>query len=1707
MKGIQQDFNEIKLNSNYMAWAKNVVMSENFGSLTNELGSILHSDIGANKIIIGVLPVNEYSIIFAKTEISSEIGVLSDTGYTTVSNNTNINPNLNFDTDYPIRADYQFNNKGECIVAFTDNLNKPKVANIGLLQAPSYIEANDIKDILMFPEGSPAQFTTIVLDNGGSLEAGVYYVSYAYKNKDTQTPYFQLSKGHSIQDDKRPDTFYDGVQLATPTSKSIQVDFTGLDTSYNKVVIAVVYDIGTGTLANEVGEYTINSANQSIIITTLDGTQVLEPDEVIVPRPLFTKVKTLTRLNDRLYVGNVQTENDIDWQSEATNVRINYFAAAATFPTTTNLSLTNGDKAAQSNQSFAGFIPGEVYAFYIRLWYSDGTYSRQFHIPGRAPLPSDLSTVTLTGYGNIETYKVDQQFDVTAAQSNMGFWQNDNELYPSNFPGGLAGEKVRHHRMPTLNYLHSNNYSGSTAFGTDYLPLIGVNVSNVNNLPDNCTHWELGFARRTDSNSLIAGYSLGIYAAHPYLEGAVDQSRYHSSGGNWNTDYAGTLATVTGGYMIESADRSINTFDHLRLNSPEFQENKPIIFGGSSFIRREYILQTQINNTNSTLNGNGARRKILADYTSDDVNATSTVYTTGTNILIDKSEYLNNNSIGVDTSFYNVYGEETLYLKLHQEAGGLNAIQFTGVNDEGVGRNITTQAYMMSVVRIISDAYRGYDIQDVIPCGRLIPANTSTGIVYGGDCYNVDYSYITYAMNTPRNNLASVEGAGKGGVRAVNRYLVPSAFNYNLRHTLTNNIYSRYYPQTSLDDMFDGADGSTDAGAHDYDVTIEPNQVAYNSQYHFVGVTKPSVIYNPDDDIVTKFPVRIAASQVFNPEDQENNWKKWLALDYYEHTERGRGDIINLQGYNTELLIHQERGLFITKGRTQLDTAAERLTISSGQLFDVLPQEIIPTSTGYCGTLHQFSCNLNKLGYCFIDALQGKVFIYNGQLNEISNKGLRNFFADHLTHRETIHTTTTRNIPATYNVTLDRTTIPKFQIEYTVNGLVYYDIIPPSGYLNELEYYYTPGNSAGTLNLTVVSRYNKLVYDDNPFKGNGYSITWDERFSRLLLLKTKDCNVVETTRLNSIVRERFRNIATRNVTIPVSTTATGSDGATGEGIVDSALIPLDSSNGGVFWVDFTPLGAPDKLEIIHNGQVVAYSTVNNYIPSVDGAYFPPGKVDQASLSNSGIGSMPTRSAAGAGALPVINSNTTGTDSSSSSDYDHIGSDSGTAAWSEWFIGQQRLGGGKCAPLVGSIPTRTSEFVTDTGITHTFTPGATQRIWFKYSSFDYTQDSNVIVRVTGVSIYDGSTDVVTQWSWDAYQTDQSGVEYYNGTSWQNNYTEWITETVQVTADGSEDSFSSTAFYQYFDGNDYFELPGVYANLAAAQTFVDANVQYQYTQWDSTGLGDWVNYEVTYLDCSAEFVITDRIKGYFISADTTYNNKELSNGDILLTNTGTEISPVYEYREYENGSLIFPRTKDEFILSYSPQSDMWVSSHSYRPKFLFSTYNKYYSLADNEVYLMNNNLRTNFYYGGTTYIEDAFIDIIFNSQEKVLYSGFNWNTDVFDENSTHIYDETVNRVRVYTQAQTTPEVTLVPLKNVRKTFSEWNFNQIRDDNRYNRAFNRNVLDNYELIVSEIQNKLAHKRQRIINEWCVVRLIIRNDNEVVVHEVNPIIKPVYR
>jgi len=222
----------------------------------------------------------------------------------------------------------------------------------------------------------------------------------------------------------------------------------------------------------------------------------------------------------------------------------------------------------------------------------------------------------------------------------------------------------------------------------------------------------------------------------------------------------------------------------------------------------------------------------------------------------------------------------------------------------------------------------------------------------------------------------------------------------------------------------------------------------------------------------------------------------------------------------------------------------------------------------------------------------------------------------------------------------------------------------------------TAGADSGPFDL-----YTNLDGYTNPFETgvlksllvSGYSSTVVPDYTSIVRIKSNgDCiNYTDIVLINTTTTTSTSTSTTTTTTTAAIINCNETAQSGGVGVTEYSII-LDQPSGGVVAIQFNAFGVPDKLEIIHNNIKVATSgmTVPNEGP-FDNIYGDP-TVPTVSETNS----------------------------------------------IDQFVGTNK----------GSIPNRSSEFLSETGMTNTLTKQ--QWVWFVYSSTDYDASNLVTLRITG-----------------------------------------------------------------------------------------------------------------------------------------------------------------------------------------------------------------------------------------------------------------------------------------------------------------------------------------------------------------------------------------
>jgi len=375
--------------------------------------------------------------------------------------------------------------------------------------------------------------------------------------------------------------------------------------------------------------------------------------------------------------------------------------------------------------------------------------------------------------------------------------------------------------------------------------------------------------------------------------------------------------------------------------------------------------------------------------------------------------------------------------------------------------------------------YQGFDNQELVDCSgiiKLINSNPSeTDSILGGDTVINFYGFRSSC------ELGGVRNSSAGNdalliFSFLHYFICQSSSNINYRYEDPTNSSKIYYPKSPLASV----------------LTLSPtvdNWFGYDSMH-----SKLNDIRQPDINALTPtataydFPNRVLRSDKNNPESLYDNFLAFAANDYID-VGKNKGPVWLLSSYANRLLIHLTRSLFITAGREVLKTQNLQAYIGSGDIFEVKPLEQQNVDTGFAGIQHQWAGIITPYGYFFPDNESGKVFVFNGKMQEVSQSGMEDFFRETYRFRlenfvyDNLSLTTAWSAVTNYTAT-------SAPIRY--NNKIY---IALANTLNEQPDSY-PNKWSMVVDLTV-----NILNQDDPIKGIGIHATYDVKYKRTLLTK------------------------------------------------------------------------------------------------------------------------------------------------------------------------------------------------------------------------------------------------------------------------------------------------------------------------------------------------------------------------------------------------------------------------------------------------------------------------------------------------------------------------------------------------------------------------------------------------------------------------------
>jgi hypothetical protein len=919
---------------------------------------------------------------------------------------------------------------------------------------------------LFLPTGNTNIILDEVFNAGGLLETGVYWVAIKGKLYDNSTSNIigisapivisaKDSLSSYLQNDKPS-----GIQV----NKSFDVLISGLDYNYPKIEVYVGTKIENQFRAFLFGEFSGDfSTPYKMRVDTLLDKPEIPIEELFIPSVGFKSVRSGTLINGRLALANVEYYSDnLNLQLIANNVQIKWTKNT----TPIKLVGYKNSFLDPKTIPLKGFRAGEVYAFYIAFKYKNGEWSKAYHIPGRAPVLGETDPVIQKYENAphiIRNFEVTETADATG---KMGYWENKDEVYDScswqvgkvrhhRFPTLYSledwGFPFIENDYNTADWNATFNTSlavsnSTSGFGDDdgflgiAYPTTHENVASIKNTTGSTQILTFGINSdltvTSPSGSLPKAITVrAIIYKRTFLTGSIPEydiiyeESFVDIGAHINKMFTIEIPNNYGVAVIVRANGSTPFTGSLIVNGKmESTGNlfyRPLGIDVSNVVipsnlQKDIIgwsiFYAERNNLNSLVcasgliqdykhrsGASGEYQKLhnfdmLVDrYRFPDYMRLEYEYQRSS-ITIPQNKFIRASVNAISDQYWYPFYEinKPAYIPKNTKGSSLTAPAFeehfefnlfrpirTFVND-----SINGYFYYVTSYYLNPNCYYNYRNQTLLFTGRIVsPTTTSSNAIVGGDTY-VGLQVANANLKENTNNTVYKECF-------IDCYV-----------ELNNNINFRYVESTNWWEFYSadklpytipvpsGGDPTLLYGdTYRYDKTF--------TCFHLEKVF-PAPCENICNNNLTE-PYLIARSAKRDNNSNVENLRTFLALDYYNIQDKTKGKITNIAALGRSLIINMEFTTYVAEIKDVVqNNSALSIYLGTGDIFDRDPIEVAPDYVGKAGCDSKWSCRVTENGYIFADRNKGKVYLFDGKLNDISEMGLKFYFDNNLNHNFTI---------------------------------------------------------------------------------------------------------------------------------------------------------------------------------------------------------------------------------------------------------------------------------------------------------------------------------------------------------------------------------------------------------------------------------------------------------------------------------------------------------------------------------------------------------------------------------------------------------------------------------------------------------------------------------------------------------------------------------
>ena len=304
---------------------------------------------------------------------------------------------LNFSITAQVSGEYRLREGCKRTIYFRDTENPPRIINIDSLSNYQDDDGNWNCNLMKwFPDYTIPQIDLDhVANTGGQIPVGVVQFTITYMDEDlnpigyiTPTNPIAIISQSEADEDRLKEGGYQEELFGTTgyTNKSVVLTLSNLDTQFKYFRIGALETYsGTGQVTRAILKppIEINSTSTTYIYTGFNSNSdiLTTEDELTQSRIVYDRFKDITQIGNRMIAAGTQSKN-IDFsilqRQVANEIQVRYI---------TNYRLArDGNKTSKTPQHYFSELSlprDEVVALGIVFFFTDGSESPVFHIPGR----------------------------------------------------------------------------------------------------------------------------------------------------------------------------------------------------------------------------------------------------------------------------------------------------------------------------------------------------------------------------------------------------------------------------------------------------------------------------------------------------------------------------------------------------------------------------------------------------------------------------------------------------------------------------------------------------------------------------------------------------------------------------------------------------------------------------------------------------------------------------------------------------------------------------------------------------------------------------------------------------------------------------------------------------------------------------------------------------------------------------------------------------------------------------------------------------------------------------------------------------------------------------------------------------------------------------------------------------------------------------